>query len=566
LPVVVNKLKNLASKENASQIGVDQLSYALNVEWIDDVAKIRRGSELYKDNTEWGSQALRAFTDFKLETDNFYYIIVAAADGSLWYRKSNSTSSTYTQIKNSTSPTKDYPALSAANEFIGVADFNNKIYFIDNTDKLYYWAGDASDKLTLVTNPPDKATLSSGVGYGDLDVYKARLWPTDHAGYCYASNPNNGAAYTAGEYIRFDRIAGLKVKNFTPFNGGAIISTGDPVIKKYNSNLLKGRVFYDPTIDNSSTDAFHSTKLSSTVGIVGRSGQEVGSSFIGLVKGGFIDLSAFNSGQESFGIAKDAFLSKDLNREIRRINFEKADQIFSIVDEENGRYMCACPVGGSTVANQIFVYDFRNSKPEEDNHKWAIWRYPYNGISTMGTILGEPYIADLDGKIYKLLPDGVFNDNGSGYQATAISADIGAESKNRVKKFEDVGVFMEIPAKTDPEDKSKAKVQNITGYVILDNKPILKNSRGEDTTKLSLKPVKVDEAEFDRNRVFSPSRKWGSGFGNQFRASFKERLGKARTLRIVIESKEADTEWGISGFYVQDSLGEEGSGEYKTDG
>lgn len=553
MPVLVNEILGLASNPNPKSIDPRKPSFLYNMEYDGKGAKIRKGLSLWKSNSQWGDIRCRGGTTYKKSSDAFYYYFLAFANGEVYYVKNTdfeaNTAISWTRLANTSG---GYPALSSSNTYITMEEFNDKLYFSDESETHYYF-NDTTGQLVAITSPPEKP---SGSRIGDLDVYRDLLLVCDDEGYGYLSNTNDGTTYLSGNFVRFGRLGGLKVTNVFPFNRGAAICLSEPLTEKYKTQYMTGRLLYDPTIEGTEVDSIRVEPLSDSIALVGRSGKQIGTNLLGLTQLGFTKLQELDKvGSQSSLVSEDTsnIISEDIDNWIKKINYSKPETIYSTIDKKNGRYLCAVPGQKSNYANLIFVYDFRKSTPEDP--KWMIWKYAISGISALFSFKGKPFVADLKGNIYETDIEGQFNDNGNAYTAEWRSAGLFAESANEEKKFDDAGLFLKVPAEEFEEE--------IQSYAILDNVPITQTNHGTETILKTIKTKLVEIAEFISTKIFTTTRKWGSGYSGEFHLKLTENLGHGRVVQLVARTTQKDVEWGINGFYVNDTMRNESRGDYK---
>lgn len=544
MPIIsVNGFENLDSNNNPKTIANNQFSQLINMEYQTSGAiYTRRGSKLDKSNSQWSSNAIVAGTTFKKSDDNFYFKVVALEDGRIFYIRNTdeTTSSTdsYTEIV-STSDTS--PALTA-NSQINFAAFNNKLFISDGSSDFYWWdntatTGGGAPKLTKVADPTNFANEN----VNSLNVYGYRLWAIGDDGVAYYSVINDGTDFTgtgSGE-IEYDRVEGLKVSNFIPFSEGAVLVTQDQLTQRFQTTLLTGYKEYDPAVAGSEVGQFKFQRLNSISGIVGRSGQEIGNSIIGLTPRGFITLNTALGGGGEFGLTSQGFLSNPINDLIKRINFSASDAIISTVDYQEGRYLCAVPLGLSEVANTILVYDFRQSKP--DAPRWSIFNYSYNGIRALFSVVGTPFLGDQTGNLYETNIDSQYDDNGMAYNCSVQTKAFGGEDLLVEKDFKNVWVNFLVPPET----------QNVSVFGRLDGTLISRDVDGVLKKIIQVNPKEVE------NRWDIIGNRWDSGL-RWDNSTLPERLinlndigGRGVGWQISLGTSSAGANWGMTGLSVQ---------------
>lgn len=531
--------KELNTTTNPRSLDQFDLVDAHNMKWSGNSVVTRQGNKLWKNNNQWSGQKVIAGADFKISTDNFYYVIVVLDNGKVYYIRSDNASfgtasATWTEILSTGSTS---PALSSSLERVSITGFNNKLYFADGTNNLYYWDGDSSTDLTSVVLPAAASTNNIVA----VATKSYRLWALDDAGRTHASSINDGTDFTSAGtgFLSYGRVEGLKATNMTPFGDDLIISTEEPLTQKFQTYRLLGFQFFDPSVAGTDTGQFEIRKINTIAGIIGASGQEIAEDTIGLTPRGFIGIqSAINLTQ----INERSFISKSIKEIISDINFRKADKVYSTIDYSNGRYFCAIPYGeGASEASLLLVYDFLRSSQQEGVYRWTTWSFDFNEIHALFNISGEPYIADEDGNIYHIEDDDAgYADNGSAITYSVKTAPLGGKQIGSEKDFySPAAVFTNLTAEVD-----------IDIYPYPDNRVLTADAYGNPYTPIKVEPI-GDDLRYDTDGVFyDDGNLYDSGASSERLVSFSNRAAKGQSLAWSFRTETTGVSWGIGGLSV----------------
>ena len=541
MPTVIEipGFKQLNTTTNPRSIDPFDLVDAHNMKWSGNSVETRQGNKLWKSNSQWSGQKVIYVGDFKISSDNFYYSIVVLDNGKVYYIRSDNAnfgtaSATWTEILSTGSAS---PALSSSLTKVSVTGFNNKLYFADGTNNLYYWDGDSSTDLTAVTLPA--AAGSNNIVAVATKSY--RLWALDDAGRTHASSINDGTDFiSAGTgFLNYGRVEGLKATNMTPFGDDLIISTEEPLTQKFQTYRLLGFQFFDASVAGTDTGQFEIRKINTIAGIIGASGQEIAEDTIGLTPRGVIGIqSAINLTQ----ITERSFISSPIKEVVSNINFKKADKVYSAVDYANGRYFCAVPFGqGASEASLLLVYDFLRSSPQEGVYRWNTWSFDFNEIHALGVVAGEIYVTDENGNIYHVEDDdAAYADNGNAIIYNVKTAPLGGRELGSEKDFY----------------SPLAVVTNLTGEVSLDIYPYVDSRQlTEDAYGNPFLPIKVepvgDDLRYDSNGVYyDDGLLYDSGASDERLVSFSNRAAKGQSLAWSFRTETTGVSWGIGGLSV----------------
>lgn len=402
----------------------------------------------------------------------------------------------------------------------------------------------ASGTLTKDSGTGDATITFSAVSYSDtyeeVKLFKRRAFAVSNEGNVDVSISRNGTNFTgAGSgRLEIDVIEGLKVSNFIPFKRGAAITTEDKLVKKFSISTLTGFKFFDATVPGSEVGQFKVERESKIHGFVGRSGQEIGNTMIGLTKNGFV---TFNGEVTlEFGLLEQAAVSDPIKNQIKNINFEAADKIYSVIDIANQRYLCAVPLFEATEANVIFAYDY--GKSIDGNPRWSVWFFAFNEITSLFNLKNEIFAGDTSGNTYQLTVDDIYTDNNEGYIPRIESGALGSGSTMIAKNWKTIWIDFKVPGVS----------QEVTVYTKLDGQVITKSPTGKGIQKVQLNPrsnngnIISDFTFIDTTTFIS-----GSSYASDTQISHGRLGGKALVEQIGIVSSGVGVNWGITGMMLE---------------
>jgi hypothetical protein len=451
LSVLVGGVTSLNTRDIPSLVEDHQLTGSENMVFAESSGVVlRNGTKEFKDNTQWGDDAVIGGIGYKLGSSNAEMMVILES-GKIYYSSIAAISAdptvtmnptaTYTLLGTLTITSKNEVFIQVINNkvFISTGGSQIKYYGSDHVlrtvadsvgyevtmtvgagvaatiDATYYDAGTPSRTFNVEltkavgvgtnlilrqtggdSRPSATGTLTRSSGTGDssiawtavtlLENYiglgerAGRLTAISDAGDTIISEPNDGTDFNGdqSERIPYGKVDGLRVTNLTPFNRGLILSLTEQTLQKSATSLLTGYRKYDTNTPNRIDGLFKIDRESNMVALYGRSGREVGNSFIGITKNGFINLSALDASVE-FGLTDSSYLSRQIQNIVNRIDWTTADDIRSCIDENNQRYWCAVPVIGATGNSLVFVYDFGGSQQAlrnvGANHQWSIYTF-----------------------------------------------------------------------------------------------------------------------------------------------------------------------------------------------
>lgn len=401
---------------------------------------------------------------------------------------------------------------------------------------------DAVTTLDKVSGTGDTSIDISDIAYNftyeEYKLYQRRGMAVTNEGVICVSTSRNGDNFTgAGSgSLEFDVIEGLKVSNFVPFKNAAVITTEDIVTEKFSISTLTGYKFFEATVAGSEQGQFKVERESKIHGIVGRSAQEIGNQVIGLTRNGFIGFNGTVSNQ--LGITDQDILSAPIKNQIKKINFSRADKIFSVIDTKNQRYLCAVPTYENTSADTIFVFDYGRSV---NSQKWSIWRMGFGDISGLFNLKNDIYIADTFGNYHQLGVDRVFTDNGEGYTVRVETSAFGANTSVVNKNYKSIFIDFKIP---DAE-------QEITLYTKLDGHIITQLPNGRDIKPIKLQPRYGSGNLINNINFIDDNTLIGSNAIGEQQIKHDRIGGKTQVGQIGIVSSTAGVNFGITGIMLE---------------
>lgn len=412
------------------------------------------------------------------------------------------------------------------------------------------------------TRPPATGTLTRASGTGDLTItysalvfpqtyteiglYKRRLGVLSTTGVLYLTDtPSVGTdfALAGAGFIEYDLDMGMKATGFLPYKRGAVISTENAVLEEFSISTLTGFRFYLAAEAGSESGQFKVERESNIHGIVGRSGQEIGNTAIGLSRNGFITLAGLQQNTE-FGLTNQDVLSRPIKNYIEKVNFNAVGEIFSCLDTLNQRYICAVPLDTLTKANALFIYDYGKSTPDEP--KWSIHYLSINSISCLYVAKKKVYIGDGLGNVYEAYVNGVYSDDGNAYTARFESAAFGEQDDFKDKKIDNIFVEFKVPY--IPESSPPLTLQ---AYTIVDDEYISKTPDGSIIQQIEIRPKRIYENKFSRTRKYDRSLKWGQITSPYFFMKHTTLAGKGRRAVIGVTNNSSSDNWGISSIVVE---------------
>lgn len=608
---VIRGFSNLNTSKNPKHLEKDQMSVALNMEWIsDNEVYVRRGSSLKRDNSNWSGAYVIDGTTFKRRTDSYYFEVYFLSDGRMFYYRSDAgdfadTDATATEITATDGSTS--PALDANLTTVSFDGLNNKLFIVDGTQNIYWWDG-TDNKLHLVLDPTDftitytistgnatagavysdaadssrkylvKTTVSSGTSlevrqtggvtrtassgtlnkdsgtgdatltfsavsysdtYEEYKLYKRRGFVVSNEGNIDVSISRNGTDFTgAGSgRLEIDVIEGLRVSNFIPFKRGGVITTEDTTTEKFSISTLTGYKFFDATVAGSEIGQFKTERESKVHGFVGRSGQEIGNIIIGLTRNGFVGFTGQVSTE--FGLTDQGSLSDPIKDQIKNINFAAADQITSVIDTTNQRYICAVPVNGGSNATRLFVYDY--GKSSSGVQRWSIWYPAFTNIGGLFNFKNNVTVSDTSGNVYTMTVDDVYTDNSVGYTARFESAAFGAGTSAMDVDYKSIWLDLKVPSTE----------QEITLYSKLDGQLIARNPLGNAIKKSKLTPRKNAGNLIGDFTFIDDETIIGDEFLSDLQIKHSSISGRGQTAVIGVASSASGVNWGVTGLMLE---------------
>lgn len=533
------------TSRNIFAFDVSDIEEAENVVWGDDYVFGREGSSLFKNSTQWSGQKVISGKDFATTGASFYYVVVALDDGRLFYIRSDNASfgtasATWTEILDTGGSS---PALSSSTTSRSLHGFNNKLFVADGTNNLYY-VDFGTDQLVSVTLPGSLTGNVTG-----LNDKSSRMWVLSDEGRTYGSVINDGTDLTGtgSGSLNYGRTEGLTATDMISFTDELLITTENSPLQKYQTYRLLGIQFYDPLADGSDTDQFEVKKVRSFSGMIGSTTEEIAADTIGLTPRGF---ASARQAITSTDLKDQDYLSYPIKELVEQIDFTRPDLMSATVDYIGGRYYCAVPLApAGNGADIILVYDFLRSRPSQALNRWSVWSFQYEGIETLFSIAGKPFMSTVDGNIYKLDdPDANYADNGLPINKLIKIPLIGGVQKGIEKTFNEINfAFSDItnvrsaPLDNKPFDITFVPYSADQGAVV------------SFVDEENLEPIKIEQPDvgirYDEASYYDVD--FYDGGGSDSRLVSQTYVGDRNVaLGWILSTNEIGVNWGLAGFSV----------------
>lgn len=533
------------TSRNIFAFDVSDIEEAENVVWGDDYVFGREGSSLFKNSTQWSGQKVISGKDFATTGASFYYVVVALDDGRLFYIRSDNASfgtasATWTEILDTGGSS---PALSSSTTSRSLHGFNNKLFVADGTNNLYY-VDFGTDQLVSVTLPGSLTGNVTG-----LNDKSSRMWVLSDEGRTYGSVINDGTDLTGtgSGSLNYGRTEGLTATDMISFTDELLITTENSPLQKYQTYRLLGIQFYDPLADGSDTDQFEVKKVRSFSGMIGSTTEEIAADTIGLTPRGF---ASARQAITSTDLKDQDYLSYPIKELVEQIDFTRPDLMSATVDYIGGRYYCAVPLApAGNGADIILVYDFLRSRPSQALNRWSVWSFQYEGIETLFSIAGKPFMSTVDGNIYKLDdPNANYADNGLPINKLIKIPLIGGVQKGIEKTFNEINfAFSDItnvrsaPLDNKPFDITFVPYSADQGAVV------------SFVDEENLEPIKIEQPDvgirYDEASYYDVD--FYDGGGSDSRLVSQTYVGDRNVaLGWILSTNEIGVNWGLAGFSV----------------
>lgn len=437
-----------------------------------------------------------------------------------------------------------------------------KLTTVGTTIRLRQTAGTlrpgASGTLTRLTGSGDASRAFTAVAYPEkfiaLSIHEGRLMVLSDFGTVYlsATNDGNDVDGVDSTFMDYAKDDSLLVTNVVSFKRSSIITASNSELRRSSISTLTGYRRYDSADLEFLVDGvFKVQKESNFLGVLGRSGAEVGNSFIGLTKNGFITFSTLQANNE-FGIVDNSYISKDIQRLINRINWDYADKIVAAVDFDSQRYLCAVPLDFNTECSMVFIYDFKHSSPttafKESIHKWTVAAYTLDtgvNISSLFTIRGKIFIADTAGNIHETDKD-QYTDNSNTYQAQFITKAFDLDVVDTKKKFERLCGHLLV---RDTESFNIYMRPIVDEQLVFDDM----NDTTYDDILADPRTIRIEPWSLDPDDVWtnSPFDVWESPYATELIVTLADMEYEGRQVALLVRDRGSDVYWGCSGVSVQ---------------
>lgn len=410
-----------------------------------------------------------------------------------------------------------------------------------------------TDSLTKTSGTGDASISYTAINYPEnfisSFIHEGRLFLISDLGFIYYSEINNGLDLdgAGSSFVQYGLEDSLKVSNAVNFKRTTILTAENSNLRRSSLGTILG--YRKPSSSADTRDGLiRLRREAKNLGIIGRSAQEVGNSFIGLTRAGFISAGGLDSNEE-FGLNDISFLSKDIHSLINKIDWSESDKIVSTVDLENQRYWCAVPFNTTNFNTTVFVYDFRHSTPADRNreasHKWSVYSFNYGGdeIVSLFTLRNKPYLGLSDGTIMEGEIENYYLDNNESYVTRFESKSFDFDARHAFKRFQDLWIdftikeelSLDIIAVTDEQNLSRDYKNAIWSNITLTPRRLQGLTWGE---KLLTKWG---------NSLFES---WDKQTAEELTIKRHEGLKKGIQTSIKISDTTGGKYWGVSGLTI----------------
>jgi hypothetical protein len=627
---------SLNTNSNPRKLEADELSSLVNMRYgTDGTIEKRKGSKLFKNNSQWGEVAVIEGIGYELgETGAEMAAILA--NGKLFYAKVANISAlprstfnpayTWTEITQASAA----PAITVTDKNkVFIKCINNHVYICSGTNYITYFGSDhvlrsvpdpidfeitmtvsAAVAATLDTTYTDadgreyavsvtKATTvgtslilrqtgsvnlsllparktgaftltKTGSGAGDASISvtavtgysdnyicltqrQGRLEAITDAGSYFVSEPNTGFDFSSPQSDRYDlgKENGLSPTYAFPVFKSTIISLTNEELQQFSSASFQGTIVPDPNIiaQQETNDFFRVVRQSKRIAVLGRSGEEVDSGFVGLSRDGFI-YTSFVSSDRELGLNVRDKIGSVISNYTQSINYSAMNNVRACMNEEDNTYLCAVPLDTSTNNSLVFMYDVDKSTFAVANQKaidkWATYVYNFGDASivSMFTVFGVPHFGLTDGSIVQTEVDNVYTDIGNNYYSsfTTKALDFGIRSY-----FKTIKTFLVDLTVTATE----ADPLRLNTIIKADGKVILYDIKGK-------KYKEVDVASYPTEDVWTtapsdvwttdPFDVWGEGLVGTYSLVSGISYPRFQEVSITIDDGSSDKLWGAAGF------------------
>ena len=441
--------------------------------------------------------------------------------------------------------------------------------------------GDGTLTLTVkqtegITRPASTGTLNLVSGTGDASIaftdteanevfialsnISGRLVALSNEGRLWISETNDGANFNGPQAERFEygKEDGLSVTDAFSFARSVILNLSNQELQKASSASLTGNVRRDPsaTVAQNPEDFFKVQRETRTVGLFGRSGQEIDNGFIGLSREGFVFVSTQDARRE-FGINNTQSLSTTIQNVVNRINYGLGDQVRSTVDDANQRYLCAVPASDDELNTLVFMYDFDNSTFAVANkapvHKWSLFTYNLGGagITSIFTIFGAPFLGLSDGRILQTDVVDLYTDAGETYRSLFTTKAFDFSVRHRYKTLDVMLIDLIL------DNNMKLDI-----FPVIDEFARKRDYDGTLNTIKNLTPISLATEDIWTNEesdiwTTNPLDIWGRTSAERYSYMGAKSVQKFQEMSLVVINEEGGKRWGAYGLELIASVEDE---------
>ena len=504
-------LDNVNTNASSLLLDPEEVAEAINYYWSQNGLRPRFGGKNFKNKAQFNGRGVININIYARQNDNFFYFIIGTTGGFLYFIRLSTITGATTQTaitdlsagvdyptdvyyfdpkdvsgsldrlmdfqysifrsptQTQTTGSPDYwaetPALSATSGRISTEVFNDQLYIIDGTNKLYSFNGEltSGNKLTDSSSSIQaKSQVLSTTEFLGFSSLLSRLFIATNDSYIHGSLINQGANYgsIASEYVTIavGRRNGTRLKDFTNVRSAAIITAQNPQTKEFSTELLSS----DGTLASIRIDG-----VDSKSGIIGGSSVSIHQDLLALTNYGFVTLNAFGANQR-FGLTEQKSISRDINDKIRE-SLEPDKVTATYYANDKNWYMCQ--LNDNLVA--VLSLDHSNMSSstviEKQKFNWTTFIYP-DGIKQIKSLFNYLFVVDLDNNIVMQDVPGIYTDSDTQYLKRIITRSFGANgpavdsSDTELKNYE----------KTLKKVKINGIARNLTNQAITVS--VLKNS------------------------------------------------------------------------------------------
>jgi hypothetical protein len=627
---------SLNTNSNPRKLEADELSSLVNMRYgTDGTIEKRKGSKIFKNNSQWGDVAVIEGIGYELG-ETGAEIAVLLADGRLFYAKVAGISAvprstfnpafTWTEITQASAA----PAIAVTDKNkVFIKCINNHVYICSGTNYITYFGSDHVLKsvpdpidfeITMTVGAGVAATLDTtytdadgreyavsvtkvaavgtslilrqtgavnlstlparktgaftltktGAGIGDASISvtavtgysdnyicltqrQGRLEAITDAGSYFVSEPNIGFDFSSPQSDRYDlgKENGLTPTYAFPVFKSTYISLTNEELQQFSSASFQGTIVPDPNIiaQQETNDFFRVVRQSKRIAVLGRSGEEVDSGFVGLSRDGFI-YTSFVSSDRELGLNVRDKIGSVISNYTQSINYSAMNNIRACMNEEDNTYICVAPLDNSVDNSIVFMYDVDKSTPAVANQKaidkWATYVYNFGtaSIVSMFTVFGVPHFGLSNGSIVQTEVDNVYTDIGNNYYSsfTTKALDFGIRSYFKTLKT----FLVDLTLSATEQDPLK-----LNTIIKIDGKVILRDIKGKQYKTVDLASYPTEDVWTTAPSdvwTTDPFDVWGQGLVNSYSLVGGVSYPKFQEISITIDDTGSDKLWGAAGF------------------